>query len=253
MLDSLPHLRPSAFPPLERARPRILQVNLGRLCNQQCLHCHVAAGPNRREVMDAPTVDLVMATLERLPFEVLDLTGGAPELNPGFRRLVRHARGLGLRVIDRCNLSVLGEPGQDDLADFLAAECVEVVASLPCYLAENVDAQRGTGVFAASLAGLQRLNRLGYGEPGSARTLDLVYNPQGPSLPPRWRARLLSLRIRTTDRLYPATDNCRYTKGAGNAAVARQVGHIGAGSHTLRRPSSAQEAGVDGGTPKRAA
>jgi radical SAM/Cys-rich protein len=184
MLDSLPHLRPSAFPPLERARPRILQVNLGRLCNQQCLHCHVAAGPNRREVMDAPTVDLVMATLERLPFEVLDLTGGAPELNPGFRRLVRHARGLGLRVIDRCNLSVLGEPGQDDLADFLAAEGVEVVASLPCYLQENVDAQRGTGVFAASLAGLQRLNRLGYGEPGSALTLDLVYNPQGASLPP---------------------------------------------------------------------
>jgi radical SAM/Cys-rich protein len=184
MLHSLPHLRPSAFPALERARPRILQVNLGRLCNQQCLHCHVAAGPRRREVMDAPTLDLVMATLERRPFDVLDLTGGAPELNPGFRRLVRRARGLGLRIIDRCNLSVLGEPGQEDLPDFLAAEGVEMVASLPCYLAENVDAQRGTGVFAASIAGLQRLNRLGYGETGSGLMLDLVYNPQGPSLPP---------------------------------------------------------------------
>jgi radical SAM/Cys-rich protein len=184
MLDPLPHLRPSGFPPLSRAQPRTLQVNLGRLCNQQCLHCHVAAGPNRPEVMDRPTLELVMATLERLPFETLDLTGGAPELNPGFRDLVRHARTLGRRVLDRCNLTVLAEPGQEDLADFLAAQGCELIASLPCYLESNVDAQRGRGVFAASLAGLRRLNALGYGQPGSGLVLDLVYNPQGPDLPP---------------------------------------------------------------------
>jgi radical SAM/Cys-rich protein len=184
MLNSLPHLRPSDFPPLTRGPLRTIQINLGRLCNQQCLHCHVAAGPRRTEVMAAETLDLVIDALERLPFEVLDLTGGAPELNPGFRRLVRHARGLGLRVLDRCNLTILGEPGQEDLADFLAAHQVEVVASLPCYLQSNVDAQRGSGVFAASLTGLRRLNALGYGDPASDLLLDLVYNPQGPSLPP---------------------------------------------------------------------
>jgi radical SAM/Cys-rich protein len=134
--------------------------------------------------MAAETLDLVMDMLKRLPFEALDLTGGAPELNPGFRRLVRHARGLGLRILDRCNLTILAEPGQGDLADFLAEQGVEVVASLPCYLQENVDAQRGTGVFEASLAGLRRLNELGYGDPASGLVLDLVYNPQGPSLPP---------------------------------------------------------------------
>jgi radical SAM/Cys-rich protein len=144
----------------------------------------VAAGPRLTEVMAAETLDLVMDMLKRLPFEALDLTGGAPELNPGFRRLVRHARGLGLRILDRCNLTILAEPGQGDLADFLAEQGVEVVASLPCYLQENVDAQRGTGVFEASLAGLRRLNELGYGDPASGLVLDLVYNPQGPSLPP---------------------------------------------------------------------
>lgn len=184
MLDTLPHLRPSAFPSLSRTRPHTLQVNLGRLCNQQCLHCHVAAGPNRPERMDRATLGLVMATLERLPFETLDLTGGAPELNPGFRDLVRHARGLGLRVQDRCNLTVLAEPGQEDLAEFLATQGCELIASLPCYLEDNVDAQRGRGVFAASLDGLRRLNALGYGAPGSGLLLDLVYNPQGPDLPP---------------------------------------------------------------------
>ncbi len=184
MLESLSHLLPSDFPALARGRVRTLQVNLGRLCNQQCLHCHVAAGPRRPEVMDAQNLDLVMVTLERLPFEVLDLTGGAPELNPGFRRLVQRARGLDLRVLDRCNLTILGEPGQEDLATFLAEQGVEVIASLPCYLQENVDAQRGSGVFEASLAGLRQLNALGYGEPGSGLVLDLVYNPQGASLPP---------------------------------------------------------------------
>ena len=184
MRDPLPHLRPTDFPSLSRTRPHTLQVNLGRLCNQQCLHCHVAAGPNRPEVMNRATLELVMATLERLPFETLDLTGGAPELNPGFRDLVRQARRLGLRVLDRCNLTVLAEPGQEDLADFLAAQGCALIASLPCYLETNVDAQRGNGVFAASLAGLHRLNALGYGMPGSGLVLDLVYNPQGPDLPP---------------------------------------------------------------------
>jgi radical SAM/Cys-rich protein len=184
MLDPLPHLRPSDFPSLSRTQPRTLQVNLGRLCNQQCLHCHVAAGPNRPEVMDRATLELVRITLERLPFETLDLTGGAPELHPGFRDLVRHARGLGRRVLDRCNLTVLAEPGQEDLAEFLATQGCELIASFPCYLEANVDAQRGRGVFAASLAGLRRLNALGYGQPGSGLLLDLVYNPQGPDLPP---------------------------------------------------------------------
>jgi len=184
MLDVLTHLTNSDFPPLYRARLHTLQVNLGRLCNQQCMHCHVAAGPNRREVMDAATLDLVIDSLGALPLETLDLTGGAPELNPGFRRLVRHARHRGLRVIDRCNLSVLLEPGQADLAGFLAEQGVEVVASLPCYSRENVDAQRGRGVFESSIAGLRRLNALGYGSPASGLTLDLVYNPGGPRLPP---------------------------------------------------------------------
>lgn len=184
MLDVLPHLTQSDFPPLRRARLHTLQVNLGRLCNQQCLHCHVAAGPNRPEVMDETTLDQVIDALGALPFETLDLTGGAPELNPGFRRLVGHARSQGLRVIDRCNLSVLLEPGQADLAAFLAEQGVEVVASLPCYSRENVDAQRGRGVFESSIAGLRRLNALGYGAPGTGLTLALVYNPGGPSLPP---------------------------------------------------------------------
>ncbi|MBK5929883.1 arsenosugar biosynthesis radical SAM (seleno)protein ArsS [Halochromatium salexigens] len=184
MLDTLPHLQPGDFPFIRREQVLTLQVNLGRLCNQQCLHCHVGAGPQRREIMDRDTLELVMATLERGDFQTLDLTGGAPELNPGFRDLVRHARGLGLRVIDRCNLTVLSEPGQEDLADFIADQSCELVASLPCYLETNVDAQRGRGVFDASLAGLQRLNALGYGDPNSALVLDLVFNPQGPELSP---------------------------------------------------------------------
>ena len=184
MLDTLPHLQPGDFPSILREQPMTLQVNLGRLCNQQCRHCHVGAGPRRREIMNRDTLELVMATLERGDFQTLDLTGGAPELNPGFRDLVRHARALGLRVIDRCNLTVLSEPGQEDLADFLADHGCELVASLPCYLETNVDAQRGRGVFEVSLAGLRRLNALGYGNPGRPLVLDLVFNPQGPELPP---------------------------------------------------------------------
>jgi radical SAM/Cys-rich protein len=184
MLSTLDRLTPGEFPPLRRRALDTLQVNLGYLCNQQCLHCHVAAGPRRSEIMDPATIDLVIDTLAQLGIPTLDLTGGAPELNPDFRRLVSAARALGVRVIDRCNLTVLHEPGQTDLARFLAAHQVEIVASLPCYLEENVNRQRGSGVFDGSIRALRELNALGYGEPGSGLVLNLVYNPQGPSLPP---------------------------------------------------------------------
>jgi radical SAM/Cys-rich protein len=172
------------FPPIARARLDTLQVNLGYKCNQSCLHCHVNAGPNRTEMMDAATVDLVLGVLRARAIKVLDLTGGAPELNQHFRRLVVAARALGVKVIDRCNLTILSEPGQETLATFLADNRVEVVASLPCYSVDNVDRQRGEGVFDRSIQGLQALNTLGYGMEGSGLTLNLVYNPQGASLPP---------------------------------------------------------------------
>jgi radical SAM/Cys-rich protein len=172
------------FPALERARLRTLQVNLTYRCNQSCGHCHVNASPNRSESMDDATVALIPRVLQARGLDSLDLTGGAPELHPGFRDLVRQARRLGVEVIDRCNLTILSEPGQEDLALFLAEQGVRVVASLPCYLASNVDRQRGDGVFSRSIAGLQALNRLGYGQPGSPLILDLVFNPQGPVLPP---------------------------------------------------------------------
>lgn len=173
------------FPAITRGVTRTLQVNLGYRCNQSCLHCHVNAGPNRTEEMSSETVDDVIRFLENNhSVTTLDLTGGAPELNPHFRRMVIAARALGRNVIDRCNLTILSEPGMHELADFLAEQEVEVVASLPCYLEENVDRQRGLGSFGASIAGLQQLNALGYGQPGSARTLSLVFNPQGATLPP---------------------------------------------------------------------
>ena len=184
MLNTLPKLTPSDFPSIRRDRLETLQVNLGYLCNQQCLHCHVAAGPNRTEVMDSNTVDLVIDALDSLPIQTLDLTGGAPELNPDFRRLVTAARSRGLRVIDRCNLSVLFEPGQEGLAAFLAEQQVEITASLPCYLEENVNRQRGKSAFDLSIKALKRLNELSFGVSDSGMVLNLVYNPQGPSLPP---------------------------------------------------------------------
>ncbi|WP_425260043.1 arsenosugar biosynthesis radical SAM (seleno)protein ArsS [Rubrivivax sp. RP6-9] len=184
MHATLALLAATDFPPLQRARLDTLQVNLGYKCNQSCLHCHVAASPQRTEMMDADTVDLVLQVLQSRAVRTLDLTGGAPELNPHFRRLVRQARALGVHVIDRCNLTILSEPGHEDLGAFLAAQQVEVVASLPCYSPANVDRQRGDGVFDRSIAGLQALNALGYAQPGSGLVLNLVYNPQGPSLPP---------------------------------------------------------------------
>jgi radical SAM/Cys-rich protein len=179
----LPLLQKTDFPPIARRGLATLQVNLGYVCNQTCQHCHVNAGPNRTESMDADTVDAVIEAIRATGVRTLDLTGGAPELNPHFRRLVRAARASGVRVIDRCNLTVLFEPGQEDLASFLAEQGVAVTASLPCYLEDNVDAQRGKGVYAASVRGLRALNALGYGA-GGGLVLDLVYNPLGPSLPP---------------------------------------------------------------------
>lgn len=184
MHDTLPLLIATEFPAIARARLETLQANLGYRCNQACLHCHVNASPKRTEMMDAATAALVIDFLEASGAVALDLTGGAPEMNPHFRELVRAARKLGAKVIDRCNLTILEEPGHENLADFLAGQGVEIVASLPCYLEDNVDRQRGEGVFAASLGALRRLNQLGYGRPDSGLLLNLVYNPQGASLPP---------------------------------------------------------------------
>ncbi len=172
------------LPALQRGAPRTLQVNVGKLCNQACHHCHVEAGPNRRERMTARTAERVLEVLAASPsVETVDLTGGAPELNPQFRALVRSARVFGKTVIDRCNLTVLFEPGQEDTPQFLAEQRVRVVASLPCYTRENVEAQRGRGVFAKSIRALRALNDLGYAKREDL-VLDLVYNPLGPSLPP---------------------------------------------------------------------
>jgi radical SAM/Cys-rich protein len=184
MHNTLPLLQATDFPPLCRGQLTTLQVNLGYRCNQSCLHCHVNAGPNRSEMMDEATLALIPRVLKARNLTTLDITGGAPELHPRFRWLVEEARKLGAKVIDRCNLTILSEPGQEDLAEFLAGQCVEIVASLPCYLEQNVDGQRGKGVFERSIAGLGKLNALGYGQAGSGLELHLVYNPQGPSLPP---------------------------------------------------------------------
>jgi radical SAM/Cys-rich protein len=184
MHQTLHLLRRTDFPSLARAQFTTLQVNLGYKCNQSCLHCHVNAGPNRVEMMNEATVALVLQVLQARAVQTLDLTGGAPELNEHFRHLVRQARALGVKVIDRCNLTILAEPGQEGLAEFLAEQGVEVVASMPCYSLEHVDRQRGEGVFDLSIAGLQALNALGYGDEASGLILNLVYNPQGPALPP---------------------------------------------------------------------
>ena len=184
MHDTLPLLARTDFSPIWRRSLDTLQVNLGYKCNQSCLHCHVNAGPNRTEMMAADTVALVLQVLRARHIGTLDLTGGAPELNLHFRDLVRAARALGVRVIDRCNLTILSEPGQDGLADFLAAQGVEITASLPCYSPANVDRQRGDGVFERSIAALRQLNALGYGQADTGLVLNLVYNPQGAVLPP---------------------------------------------------------------------
>ncbi|MDO8595614.1 MAG: radical SAM protein, partial [Sulfuricaulis sp.] len=165
MHATLPLMRQSDFPAIRRKRLETLQVNLGYKCNQTCVHCHVNAGPTRTEMMSREIINDVLAFLQASHIGKLDITGGAPELNPHFRELVLSARALGVHVIDRCNLTILEQPGQEDLARFLADQRVEVIASMPCYLEENVDRQRGKGVFDVSIRALQLLNRTGYGQP----------------------------------------------------------------------------------------
>jgi radical SAM/Cys-rich protein len=184
MHATLPLMRHYGFPALRRSRLETLQVNLGYKCNQSCLHCHVNAGPTRTEMMSRETLADVLVFTQVSGVKNLDITGGAPELHPHFRELVSRARELGVHVIDRCNLSILLEPGQESLAEFLAGSRVEVTASLPCYTEELVDRQRGKGVYEKSIQALRTLNALGYGAEGSGLELNLVYNPQGPSLPP---------------------------------------------------------------------
>jgi radical SAM/Cys-rich protein len=171
--------------PLVRPLPQTLQINLGKHCNQACRHCHVDAGPTRTEAMSSPTIDRLLHVLGNSPsIGTVDITGGAPELHPEFRRIVAAAHGMGKRTIDRCNLTVLSVPGQEGTAAFLAEHRTEVVASLPCYGPENVNKQRGGGVFDQSIHGLRMLNELGYGHPDSDLCLNLVYNPIGAFLPP---------------------------------------------------------------------
>ncbi|MHB1033431.1 MAG: arsenosugar biosynthesis radical SAM (seleno)protein ArsS [Pirellulales bacterium] len=177
-------LAESSLYPLMAMGIEVLQINLGRLCNMGCRHCHVDAGPDRREVMALPTMEACLNVLRQVAIPAVDLTGGAPEMNPHFRWLVGEARRLGRHVIDRSNLTVLLAPSYEDLPEFLAQHGIEIVASLPCYLAENVDSQRGQGAFTKSIEALRRLNALGYGRPQSGLLLTLVYNPLGPALPP---------------------------------------------------------------------
>jgi radical SAM/Cys-rich protein len=180
-------IRRTDFPPIARKAVSTVQVNLGYRCNQSCVHCHVGAGPNRVEAMDSATIDQVLRFAAQHRATVLDLTGGAPELHPQFRELVVRARSQNLHVIDRCNLTVLFEPGQQDTARFLADHRVEITASLPCYEQDNVDRQRGRGVFESSIEALRLLNSLGYGQ-ADGLVLNLVFNPQGPVLPPSQQA-----------------------------------------------------------------
>jgi radical SAM/Cys-rich protein len=183
MRDSLALLEAIPFPTIARRAPTTLQLNLGYLCNIACIHCHVNAGPTRKELMARETMELALEFAARQRIRVLDLTGGSPEMNPHFRWLVETARAAGLHVMDRFNPTVVEEPGYDWVPGFLAAQRVEVVASLPCYTETNVDTQRGDGVFASSIRVLRRMNALGFGVEGSGLPLNLVYNPGGPFLP----------------------------------------------------------------------
>jgi len=184
MHPTLPRLQPADFPAIRRGRLETLQVNLGYLCNLACVHCHVSAGPNRKELMTLETIESLIAFMAARGIRTLDVTGGSPEMNPHFRYFVEQARALGVQVMDRCNPTIINEPGYAWVPEFLARQKVHVVASLPCYSEQNVDTQRGKGVFESSISALLQLNDLGYGKPGSGLDLDLVYNPLGPSLPP---------------------------------------------------------------------
>ena len=183
MLDTRPLLNPTDFPPIKRGKLTTLQANLGYLCNLSCTHCHVNAGPKRTELMSKEVIDMLLAFAKNNQISVLDLTGGAPEMNPHFGYIVEEARKLDIEVIDRCNLTILVEPGYEWLGSFLVENQVHVIASLPCYSEKNVREQRGKGVFENSILGLQQLNKLGYGKQKTLQ-LDLVYNPNGAFLPP---------------------------------------------------------------------
>lgn len=183
MHDTLPKLAKRKFPNIARGELKIAQINLGYKCNQACLHCHVNAGPTRTELMSEETTQQVLDFIDRSVIKTVDLTGGAPELNPYFRKLVSDLQSRKITTIDRCNLTILSEPGQEDLAEFLASQKVQIVASLPCYIEDNVNAQRGDGVFQKSIIGIQKLNALGYGQKNSGLELNLVFNPQGAALP----------------------------------------------------------------------
>lgn len=178
----IPHLTPSDFPLITRTRLTTTQVNLGYRCNQSCTHCHVNAGPNRTEMMPAEIMELLIDFLHHSNCEIIDITGGAPELHPLFRHLVQTARQMDIDIIDRCNLTVLFEPGQNDLPEFLKTHQVQIIASLPCYTPETVDAQRGSGVFNKSIEALKKLNAIGYGIEQEF-ILNLIYNPSGAFLP----------------------------------------------------------------------
>jgi len=184
MHATLPLLEATDFPVIHRGALETLQVNLGYLCNQTCVHCHVNAGPNRKEMMEDEHIELILEVLKARGIKILDLTGGAPEMHWRFRDLVTAASEMGVQVMDRCNLTILMEPGYETMAEFLAEHKVDIVASMPCYSPTNVDKQRGNGVFDKSIAALQKLNTLGYGKPETGLSLNLVYNPGGPSLPP---------------------------------------------------------------------
>ena len=202
-------LRAAGLHPLTATGITVFQINVGKLCNQTCRHCHVEAGPSRKEIMSRETAELCMQALERTSIPTVDITGGAPELNPNFRWLVERSRGLGRHVMDRSNLTVLLLPSQEGLAGFLAAHEVEIVASLPYFQEQQTDAQRGAGVFAKSIEALRRLNALGYGAAGSGLTLNLVYNPAGAFLPPAQHAIEADFR-RELRRRYGVTFNALY-------------------------------------------
>ncbi len=184
MLDTLPLLNKISFPDISRKNISTLQLNLGYRCNQQCLHCHVNAGPKRTEEMTYEVLLQILDFIKANDIEVVDLTGGAPEMHPNYGFLLESLATLGVKIIDRCNLTILNEAGYEHIADLFLKYNVEVVASLPCYLEENVNKQRGKGVFDSSIKALKTLNDLGYGQIDSGLTLNLVFNPQGASLSP---------------------------------------------------------------------
>ena len=183
MHEIYPLIKQTVFPDIYREKILSLQINLGYKCNQSCLHCHVNAGPNRKEIMNLKTINQVLSFIKKSKIKKIDLTGGAPELNPHFKLLVEKANYLGCHIINRCNLTIILDLEKENLAEFFVKNNVEIIASLPCYQKNNVDAQRGKGIFEKSIKALKILNKHGYGYKKNLK-LNLVYNPQDASLPP---------------------------------------------------------------------